>query len=163
MEKLVEIDKTKLIIRKGNRNDIDAITKFNIYGSEETTNQSPPVDDIKVGVSFVLRGHQDFYLVAKYENEYVGQCKVHHHWYDWYDASFWWVEHLYVAKKYRKQGIASMILDEVSKLAKENGYVKKILLHVHQDNHLAIKAYEKWGFDIHDNKLMYWSITNGLS
>lgn len=157
----MKIDKSKLQIRKANRGDLDIITKFNIFGAQETTGKSPPIKEIEEGVSFVLRGHQDFYLVAEYEGDYVGQCKVHHHWYDWYDALFWWIEHLYVAEKYRRNGIATLFLDEVVRLAEENGFVKNVLLHVYKDNQPAIKTYQKWGFDLHDNKLMYWGVGSG--
>ena len=158
--KKMEIEKSQVVFRKANRKDLDIITKFNIFGTEETTERSPPIKEIERGVSFVLRGHHDFYLMAEYNGDYLGQCKVHYHWYDWYDALFWWVEHLYIAKQHRRKGIATWFLDNVVQLARENGCVKNVLLHVDKNNYPAIRMYEKYGFDPHGNKVMCWGMEN---
>ena len=141
------MERSDLTIRKATRKDVEAVTRFCILGAKGTTNKDLNEEDVKAGISFVVREHPDFFLVAKKGNEYVGQLKVHVHYYDWYDATFWWIEHVYVDENYRRQGIARFMLDFVVELAKEHGYVKGLLLLVSKSNKAASRLYNEFGFE----------------
>lgn len=141
-----EILSPDVTISRAKRIDVDTISLFNLHGAKESTGKDLDPDQVRAGVSQVLRGHPDFYLLANVNAQPVAQLKVHHHWYDWYDSLFWWIEHVYVKPAYRRMGISQKLIDHVKGLATENGDVKGLLLHVSKDNLKAISSYEKFGF-----------------
>ena len=51
-----------------------------------------------------------------------------------------------VKKEYWRQGIGSMMIEQLIQFAKDQGKIKNISLGVKASNHNAIKLYEKFGF-----------------
>ena len=137
----------KLTIHRAKRADVETITNFNLNGARESTGKDLDPDQVRAGVSQVLRGHPDFYLIAAVDGQPVAHLKVHHHWYDWYDSLFWWIEHVYVAPAFRRMGISQRLVKHVKELAHESGDVKVLLLHVSETNAKAIASYKKVGFE----------------
>jgi GNAT superfamily N-acetyltransferase len=135
-----------ITIHRAKRSDVDTITTFNLNGAKESTGKDLDPDQVRAGVSQVVRGHPDFYLVARVEGQPAAHLKVHHHWYDWYDSLFWWIEHVYVVPEFRRKGISQRLVEHVKELAHESGDVKVLLLHVSENNLKAISSYEKFGF-----------------
>lgn len=62
------------------------------------------------------------------------------------------VLHLYVAKNYRKLGIASLLIDFI--LSDVN--IKRVILEVRVDNQPAINLYKKHGFNIIHTRKKYY-------
>lgn len=58
---------------------------------------------------------------------------------------------MYVVPEYRRQGINRLILEGLKAWSRTQG-VTELALEVYQDNHSAVKAYQKAGF----SKLMVW-------
>lgn len=142
-----KITPPKLTIHRAKRADVDTITTFNLNGARESTGKNLDPEQVRAGVSQVLRGHPDFYLVASVKGKPVAHLKVHHHWYDWYDSLFWWIEHVYVEPEFRRMGISQRLVEHVKELAHESGDVKTLLLHVSETNSKAISSYKKFGFE----------------
>ncbi len=66
------------------------------------------------------------------------------------------IEEVFVLPKYRKQGVALALVNEVFLRLKEKG-TKKIFLEVRENNILARKLYEKRGFSkINERKKYYF-------
>jgi ribosomal-protein-alanine N-acetyltransferase len=55
------------------------------------------------------------------------------------------INNIYVLEEYRKQGIASQLMDSIIKLGKDTGIIN-ITLEVKEDNINAINLYKKYGF-----------------
>ena len=55
------------------------------------------------------------------------------------------ISKLYLLKDWRGRGIAGQVLESISAMALQGGY-NKLYLTVNKYNHLAINAYEKYGF-----------------
>jgi RimJ/RimL family protein N-acetyltransferase len=53
---------------------------------------------------------------------------------------------LSVRKVYWHKGIGTALLERILKWAGNNTLLKKIMLHVHEENHIAIRLYKKHGF-----------------
>jgi ribosomal protein S18 acetylase RimI-like enzyme len=59
-----------------------------------------------------------------------------------------WLFAVYVNKEYRRQGIASMLLDKCIGFVKNTLHLKKITLHVNESEESAIQLYKnKWFVD----------------
>ena len=136
-----------ILICRATRANADIVTEFNLLGAKESANRDLDREQVRAGVLQVLKGHPDFYLLAQANGDYIGQLKVHHQWYDWYDSLFWWIEHVYVDPKFRRTGVSQKLLEHVWQLARANGDVKELLLHVSSTNTKAITSYQKFGFD----------------
>jgi ribosomal protein S18 acetylase RimI-like enzyme len=141
-------------VRIAYKSDIDAIVNFNIEGAKESAGHMLSYESVRDGVAYSLRAPNDFYLLCEEEGKIVGQLRVHQHWYDWYDQTFWWIEHVYVPPAHRRKGYAKMLVDEVRRRAKEKREIKALLLVVNPKNNPAVRLYEKLEFELHPNKVM---------
>lgn len=56
-----------------------------------------------------------------------------------------WVAELVVDERFRGQGIGTRLLEEAERLARDNG-VKRLMIGAIAGNHIARKAYERFGF-----------------
>ena len=142
-------------VRRATRDDFDTIVHFNLDGAYESARAELNHHNLCVGVPYSLRCDSDFYLVCESEGEIVGHLKIHQHWHDWYDQHLWWIEHVYVPERHRGKGYAQQMIDQVCRLAREDACVRHVLLMVRSDNTPAVQLYEKTGFGLHRNTLMF--------
>ena len=63
-----------------------------------------------------------------------------------------YVEVLFISRKFRRKGIASLLINRFITILKQKGY-KRIQLSVNTQNKGAIKLYEKLGFKLHHYEL----------
>ena len=66
-----------------------------------------------------------------------------------------------VAKKYQKFGIGSEIIRQLIDFCKSNGITTRIQLDTRKDNEVAVKLYEKFGFEI-EGCLKNTTLLNGV-
>ena len=66
-----------------------------------------------------------------------------------------------VAKKYQKFGIGSEIIRQLIDFCKGNGITTRIQLDTRKDNEVAVKLYEKFGFEI-EGCLKNTTLLNGV-
>jgi ribosomal protein S18 acetylase RimI-like enzyme len=92
----------------------------------------------------------DSALVAWSDNKPIGAV-----WYRLFDESnkgYGFVDNetpelgIAILPEYRKQGIGAILMKEIIQQAKFDGY-KSLSLSVNPDNHLAVRLYEKLGFE----------------
>ena len=65
-----------------------------------------------------------------------------------------------VAKKYQAQGIGSEIIRRLIDFCKGNGITTRIQLDTRYDNEVAVKLYERFGFEI-EGRLKNTTLLNG--
>ena len=80
------------------------------------------------------------YIVAKKENEIVGFAGI------WIAIDIAHITNIVVKKDLRKQGIGTIILQELIKLCKELK-MNEVTLEVNENNSKAINLYKKFGFE----------------
>jgi len=66
-------------------------------------------------------------------------------WSDWRNAVFWWVQSVYVAPAWRRQGIYRTMHDHIVAQAKADSQVCGIRLYVEQENRVAQTVYQRVG------------------
>ncbi len=147
-----------MLIRKAYPEDAEVIAKNNIKLALESENAKICYEKTLKGVKTVIENEEKgFYIVAE-EGGIVGQLMVTYEWSDWRSKDIWWLQSIYVRNDRRRRGVMKMLIDEIKKMAIENG-VCELRLYVHEDNRDAIKAYEKIGM----KKLPYHIFSEDLS
>lgn len=131
--------KNNLSVRRMNTNDIDIVKE--IY-SEAFRKQVSSVIDYT---------NEDIYVVCL-DDEIAGMCMV-----DYIDDIFIsrrtaLVNGVCVGEEYRGKGIATFMLDEIEKLALEDGCTE-IMLTSSSKRVCANKLYKKLGFEIKDTNV----------
>ena len=136
----------ELLVRMGEEKDAEILAKSNIAMALETEQKrlSPPV--VANGVQALLSNpRHGFYVVAEIDHEVVGSLMVTYEWSDWRDASFWWIQSVYIKPEFRKQGVFRRLYEFVKDKASRGTNVCGLRLYVEQDNIAAQDAYERIG------------------
>ena len=101
--------------------DFDDFWNYNVFKSE-------------------LENKNSKYIVAKQNNEIVGFAGI------WIAIDIAHITNIVVKKDLRKQGIGTIILQELIKLCKELK-MNEVTLEVNENNSKAINLYKKFGFE----------------
>ena len=133
-------------IRKAIATDLNDIVNFNQAMAMETEGKQLDDQTINNGVNRVLQDDtKGFYLVAEVEGEIAASLMVTYEWSDWRNATFYWIQSVYVRPQNRRQGLYSALYREVIRLAEESEEVCGYRLYVEKENAVAQKTYESLG------------------
>ena len=66
-------------------------------------------------------------------------------WSDWKNKNFWWIQSVYIDKKYRNKKVFSQLYRTVIKIALSKKSVGGIRLYVEKHNNSAKQVYESLG------------------
>ena len=75
----------------------------------------------------------------------IGQLMITYEWSDWRNGVFWWIQSVYVALPWRRQGVFRRMHDVIVGQAKADPRVCGIRLYVEQDNRTAQTVYQRVG------------------
>ncbi len=115
----------------------------------------------------ILRGVQrliaqpqyGFYLLGEIDNTIAGTLMVTTEWSDWRNGLFWWIQSVYVAPQFRRQGVYRALYEQVKSLADQQPDVCGYRLYVEKDNLTAQTTYENLGMTKTDY-LLYEQMRN---
>lgn len=103
---------------------------------------------------FLRDPSRGFYLLVRSEGRVVGQCMITSEFSDWKDGEYWWVQSVYVDSQERRKGVLRTLLEDIGRMAKEQGDVFGIRLYVDRDNTNAIEAYRRLGLPVSHYMMM---------
>ena len=133
-------------IRRATLADAERIVELNAAIAQETENLELDRQRLRLGVEAVLRDPaKGFYTVAEVDGQVVGQMMVTFEWSDWRNATFWWLQSVYVQPEYRRQGIYRRLYQHVLDEAKARKDVCGVRLYVSKENVAAQQVYERLG------------------
>ncbi len=139
------------LIRKGELKDLEILVKFNQALIYETENKELSVNDIIGGVETLLKTPSlGFYLVAEKNHQVIGSLMITTEWSDWRNGLYWWIQSVYIAPKFRRQGVFKNLYQFVKQEAQkpENGLkICGFRLYVEQENLIAQKTYQCLGME----------------
>lgn len=127
---------------------VDSVTiaEFNLQMAWETEALKLDADVVLAGVRELIQSPQrGFYLVAEREQRVVGVLMVTTEWSDWHNATYWWIQSVYVRPSFRRQGTYRELYRHVKKLAQQQDSVRSFRLYVERDNVSAQKTYRSLG------------------
>ena len=133
-------------IRPAELADTETLVNFNVSMARETEEKELDRSVVSSGVKSLLeRPEAGFYLVAHLESKRVGCLMVTYEWSDWRNAFFWWIQSVYVAPSFRRQGVFRRLYEHVQSLAEARSDVCGLRLYVDQDNRTAQATYQSLG------------------
>jgi GNAT superfamily N-acetyltransferase len=136
-------------IRKATIEDAGALVEFNEAMAEETEGKRLGTDTLAAGVRSVFEDpSRGFYVVAEAAGGPIGGLLVTFEWSDWNNASYWWIQSVYVRPEYRKRGVYASLHRHVEDAARSDGRVCGIRLYVDRDNRRAQKVYHRLGMKL---------------
>lgn len=131
-----------LTIRTATDEDLETLATFNEAMARETEDKTLDPTTVRAGVQALLDDpSRGFYLVAEHEDDVVGALMVTTEWSDWRNATFWWLQSVYVKPLARQQGVYSALYDYVKQQARTEGGVCGLRLYVEHSNVAARQAY----------------------
>ena len=135
-----------ITIRDATLADAATIADNNSSMAMETEGRALAPDVIGPGVAALL-GDPEMgrYWVAESAGQVVGQLMVTYEWSDWRNGMLWWIQSVYIAPDFRRQGVFSALSHHVESLAATEPDVCGLRLYVEDNNHRAQQAYEALG------------------
>ncbi len=133
-------------IRLARSDDVNALVDFQQAMAAETEDKGLDPAILRRGIEYLLaHPNEGFYLIASSEGEAAGSLMVTFEWSDWRNGRFWWIQSVYVAETFRRQGIYSALHAEIRSRAKEDPRGCGIRLYVEQQNVAAQQTYQTLG------------------
>ena len=133
-------------IRRAALADAESIADHNAAMALETESLELDRERLRQGVEAVLRDSaKGFYIVAEVDDQVVGQMLVTFEWSDWRNATFWWLQSVYVRPEYRRRGVYRRLYEQVLDEAQARGDICGVRLYVSKENAVAQQVYERLG------------------
>jgi ribosomal protein S18 acetylase RimI-like enzyme len=140
------VSEREVNLRPAGAGDAAAIAAHNIAMAQETEGRALDPATVRAGVEAVLADpKRGFYLVAEAGGEVVGQAMVTYEWSDWRNGDFWWVQSVYVAPAFRRQGVFTRIFVAIEAAARARPGVVGLRLYVEKENTAAQETYRCLG------------------
>jgi GNAT superfamily N-acetyltransferase len=135
-----------IITRQAAVSDSVIIADFNAFMAKETENLELDLERLRKGTEALLAdSSKGIYYLAETDGKVVGQLMITYEWSDWRNATFWWIQSVFVHPEYRKQGIFRTLYRYVESIARKRGDVCGLRLYVDQSNKRAQNTYEALG------------------
>ncbi|MGH7164265.1 MAG: GNAT family N-acetyltransferase [Nitrospiraceae bacterium] len=139
-----------LIVRPARPDDIDALVTFSAAMARETEGRELELERLRRGTLAVFGSpERGFYLVAELSGEpsgrLIGQLMVTYEWSDWRNATFWWIQSVYVHPSWRRRGVYRRMHECILHQARSRSDVCGVRLYVEKNNAVAHTAYDHVG------------------
>jgi len=158
-------------VRLATSADSDAFVRFNRAMAMETENKKLDEAVVAPGVRAVFEDStRGFYVVAQNTrssidesanddaDDIVAALMVTFEWSDWRNATFWWIQSVYVRPDFRRRGLYRRLYNFVREHARSAGNVCGFRLYVEKSNRAAQQVYESLGM-LGSDYLMYEETT----
>ncbi|MBI4401924.1 MAG: GNAT family N-acetyltransferase [Nitrospirae bacterium] len=140
----------RLIVRPARLDDLEVLVRFGAAMALETEGRTLDMERLRRGTLAVLESPaRGFYRVAEWPEEpsgkVIGQLLVTYEWSDWRNATFWWIQSVYVAPPWRGRGVYRRMHESVVREARARGDVCGVRLYVEGENVIAQSVYSRMG------------------
>lgn len=133
-------------VRKATPHDADHIVRFQQNMALETEGKALDEALLRRGVAGVFDSDdKGFYLVAEADGNVVGSLMITYEWSDWRNATFWWIQSVFVDADWRRRGVYRTMHDYVQGIADSREDICGIRLYVERANHIAQQTYNSLG------------------
>jgi GNAT superfamily N-acetyltransferase len=136
-------------IRPAEPADLETLVAFSAAMALETEGRTLDQARLREGTRAVLDASENgVYWVAEPDTgpaAIVGQLLITYEWSDWRNATFWWIQSVYVRPDWRRRGVYRALHRFISDRARERGNICGIRLYVESHNTVAQTAYTHVG------------------
>jgi len=133
-------------IRRSDHQDIPAIVAHNQNAAKEIEGKSIDSNILTQGVELICKsGNKNlgFYIVAQVEKQIVASLRIFYEWSPWRNATFWWIQNVFVIKEWRHKGIYTKMHSYLLENVKKDPSVCGLRLFTNIENIPAQKVYKK--------------------
>ena len=142
----MSMDPSDVTIRQATLEDVDALVTFQLAMAEETEGKSLDPDLLHAGVAAVFQStDKGFYIIAEVEGRRVAGLLVTYEWSDWRNATFWWIQSVYVKPAWRRKGVYRAMHDHIFGAARAREDICGVRLYVERTNRVAQQTYAGLG------------------
>jgi GNAT superfamily N-acetyltransferase len=135
-----------LSVRLALPSDVSVIAEFNAAMAKETEGIELNRERLHKGVEALFADpSKGLYYIAESDGKIAGQLMITYEWSDWRNATFWWIQSVFVRPEYRRQGVFHALYRSIETIAGTRGDVCGIRLYVEKENDRAQKTYEALG------------------
>lgn len=139
-----------LHVRRARIEDAPVIAAFSAAMALETEGRHLDRERLHDGTMALLQSPaRGFFMVAELKQnsncQLVGQLMITYEWSDWRNGAFWWIQSVYVAPDWRRQGVYRTMHQHVLREAKVRKDVCGVRLYVEQGNQVAQQVYHQVG------------------
>jgi GNAT superfamily N-acetyltransferase len=135
-------------IRLARLADAEVIADFNRFLAHETESITLDPPTVLAGVRALLADPmKGRYFVAEAGGEVIGQVMHTYEWSDWRNATFWWLQSVYVRADWRGRGVFKSLFRHVTGLATSTPGICGVRLYVEEHNHRAREVYRRLGLN----------------
>ena len=145
----------KVQVRKAVVNDVNSLVNFTIEEAKEAEGLNKVPDTLRDGITAALTDSSKatYWVIVDENDRPFGNVSALKEWSDWNAGYYWWIQSMFISNSFRGKGYLKFLISAVkAEMERENGL--ELRLYVHKDNKVAIRAYEKVGFEISDYKVM---------
>ena len=136
----------KITIREATREDTENIVRFQEGMALETEGKVLDQVLLRDGITAIFDSSQKgFYIVAEVGSVVVGSLLITYEWSDWRNATFWWIQSVFVDANWRRNGVYRSMYDYVVNVAKSRKDICGIRLYVERTNTIAQETYKDLG------------------
>ena len=136
----------KITIREATREDTESIVRFQEGMALETEGKVLDESLLRDGITAIFDSTQKgFYIVAEVGSVVVGSLLITYEWSDWRNATFWWIQSVFVDANWRRNGVYRSMYDYVVNVAKSRKDICGIRLYVERTNTIAQETYKDLG------------------
>lgn len=153
--------KDRLLVRPAHPEDVEVLVGFSAAMALETEGRHLDRDRLRQGTQAVFdQPARGFYIVAELPDggaaKVVGQAMITFEWSDWRNATFWWIQSVYVDPPWRRQGVYRAMHRYILSQAHAKPDVCGVRLYVEAENTVAKAVYERVGlspssYDVFEN------------
>ena len=134
-----------IIITKGQIEDVESIAQFQVDMAMESEGTQLDKDTVTKGVSAAMADeNKGLYYIARVDGKAVGSLMLTREWSDWNNGWYWWIQSVYVAPDYRRQGVYKSMYQAVCTDAKQQN-IAQVRLYVDKTNTRGQKVYSSLG------------------
>lgn len=135
-------------VRRAEPRDAIHIVRFQQSMALETEGKRLDQSLISAGVDAVFDDpDKGFYIVAEVGGTVVGSLLITYEWSEWRNATFWWIQSVFVDADHRRRGVYTELHDHIMKQAREREDICGVRLYVERGNHIAQQTYKSLGMD----------------
>jgi len=129
-------------IRRAKLQDLQSIADFQLKLADETEGVTLDKNIVSKGVKALFDDPgKGVYYVADVDGETAGCFLITYEWSDWRNGVVWWLQSVYVAARFRKQGVFRKMHDHLLASIRRDPGVLGLRLYVDKTNIGAQRVY----------------------